>query len=97
MLERIEEQVGVIPAPPIVYDTVEIRVTERIHEQIGPERSEDQVGDIPVPPFVEETVEVVKLFPESVDERIVVFPVPPIVKEIPIIVSSSQNAAHPVL
>ena len=43
---------------------------------------------------MEETVEVVELFPESVDERIVDFPVPPMVKEIPIIVSSSQNAAH---
>ena len=48
MLVRIEEQVGVIPAP-IVDDTVEIHVTERIHEQIGPEPSEEQVGGIPVP------------------------------------------------
>ena len=92
--ERIQQQtvlermVGDIPAPPIVDDTVEIQVTEWIHEQIGPERSEDQVGDIPVPPIVEETVEVVELFPESVDERIVDFPVP----EIPIIVSSSHTA-----
>ena len=46
VLERIEEQVGVIPAPPIVDETVEIHVTERIHEQSGPERSEDQVGDL---------------------------------------------------
>ena len=59
MLERIEEQVGVIPAPPIVDDAVEIHVTERIPEQIGPEQSEKQVGDIPVSRIVEVTVEVV--------------------------------------
>ena len=99
VLDRIEEHVGVIPAPPIVDDTVEIHVTERIQEQIRPRRIEDQVGDVLVPPIVEETVEVVQViprepFPESVDERIVDFPVPLKVKEIPMIVSSSHNAAH---
>ena len=73
---------GVIRALPNVDDTVEIHVTERIHEQIGPERSEDQVGDIPIPPIVEEAVVMVQvipreLFPERVDVRIVDFPVPP--------------------
>ena len=67
MPERIEEQVGVITAPPIVDDTVEIHVTERIQEQFRPQRIGEQVGDIPAPPIVEETVEVVELFPESVD------------------------------
>ena len=43
MLQRIEEQVGVVPALPIVDDTVEIQVTERIHEQIGPGRIEEQL------------------------------------------------------
>ena len=43
--ERIEEQVGVFPAPPIVDDAVEVQVTERIHEQTVPERIEDLIGE----------------------------------------------------
>ena len=45
VLERIEEQVWDVPAPPIVDDTVEIHVTERIQEQIGPVRIEELVDD----------------------------------------------------
>ena len=76
-----------------------IRVTERIHQQIGLERSEDYVGHILVAPIVEQTVEMVQvipreLFPERVDEHIGDFPVPPEVKEISVIVSSSHSSAH---
>ena len=41
-------QIGDIPVPPIVDDTIEVQVTERIQEQTGLERIEEQVGDIPV-------------------------------------------------
>ena len=57
VLEQV--QIGDIPVPQIVDDTVEIHVTERIQEQIGPERIEEQVGGIPVPQIVDDAVEVV--------------------------------------
>ena len=57
MLEQV--QIGDIPVPPIVDDTVEEEVTERIQEQIGLEPMEEQVGDVPVPQIVDDTVEVV--------------------------------------
>ena len=43
VLGRIEELVGDILAPPVVDDTVEILVTERIQDHIGPEQTREQL------------------------------------------------------
>ena len=44
-LERFEEQVGDTPAPPIMDETVEVQIPERIHEQTVPERTEDRIEE----------------------------------------------------
>ena len=41
--QRIEEQIGDIPVPPTVEETVEVQILERIREQIGPEQIEEQL------------------------------------------------------
>ena len=51
--------IGDIPVPQIVDDTVEEQVNEQILEQIEPERIEEQIGDIPAPQLVDDTVEAV--------------------------------------
>ena len=80
-------QIGDIPVPQIVDDTVEEQVTERIQEQIGFERIEEQGGDFPAP-IVDDTVEIhvterirKQILPERVEEQIGSIPVPQIVDD----------------
>ena len=47
VLEQIEEQVGVIPVPPIVEETVEV-------VELFPESVDDRIVDFPVPPMMKE-------------------------------------------
>ena len=80
-------QIGDIPVPQIVDDTVEEQVTERIQEQIGLERIKEQGGDFPAP-IVDDTVEIhvterirKQILPERVEEQIGSIPVPQIVDD----------------